>query len=400
MTNVNNDEIALDEMLATGIVHEINHPIAWLVANLSFIKERIEGLQQQFRLFHAGSANAESLLKNIEDALFPQLVEIVDESIEGAGQIQDVVHNLKRFTHTAEPADSALVNIHEVIGDIIKLTSSQFKRNTKLEKDFSKEIPQLKLNNRKLHQVFLNLIIYAAQSMAEKGNKKNIIRIKTSLAGEYVCIEVSDTGIGIPPTILTKIFDPNIAAKLGAGQGFVICHELVSAMGGKIAVESQLGEGTVVTIHLPLDLKTKSLEQMGVNQNRRLRILAVDDKPVLLKTLQRMLDEHHDVKVTENGRMARAMLIEHAEEMDVIICDVGMPDISGPDLYRFLADKHPELARKLIFIVGDVDAPRMKDFMSGIDNPCVQKPFTKEELMLAIEKVASLRAVGDSSKTV
>lgn len=130
---------------------------------------------------------------------------------------------------------------------------------------------------------------------------------------------------------------------------------------------------------MPLESSLKP--RATAQKSHRLRILAVDDNPTVLKTLQLMLEEFHDFVAMTDERAALASLLEQVDNFDVIICDVGMSNRSNSELCRILTEQRSSLMQKMIFLVGD------NDVLGQAHSPCVRKPFTKEELLRAITEV-------------
>jgi PAS domain S-box-containing protein len=238
--NLLSDKLATIGMLAAGLVHEINNPMTWIVTNLSYIK-------REFNKITFDNLAQQKL----------KIDEAVDDSLQGCNKILDIVSNLKGFVRVScnKPIP---VNINELIESVIKMVSLQFKNITSIKTELSQSIPQLILNQNQLHQVLLNLIVNAAQSMEETNSDKNMITIQTVLEKNDICINIADTGKGIVDDIKDKIFEPFFTTKpigIGTGLGLSLCADIINGFGGTISLTSTLDKGTTFSVRLPLKLK-------------------------------------------------------------------------------------------------------------------------------------------------
>jgi len=345
--------------------------MTYIIANLQYInkqfeKEKAKGIQQ--------------------DASAVKISEAVNECLQGAEKIKDIALNLKGFAR-ADHQPLAAVDIHEVLNSVIKMASPEAKNRAALKSDFNSELPRLLLNSTKLHQVFLNLIINAIQALEKNNFNVNIIQIKTYKEKNYIGIDIADNGKGISPETQSHIFDPFFTTKeIGTGLGLSICYDIIHELGGNITVKSKVGVGTVFTIHLPLSLIAESeissvIEPIVVGKN----IMIIDDEPSILTVLDRILGADNKVTKLEGGRAAFYMLGEDERQYDIIVCGLNMADISGIDLYRYINLNDTKLANNMIFLTDDTDTTsHEKTFLSSINNPCIKKPFTRDQLSKAI----------------
>jgi CheY-like chemotaxis protein len=111
-----------------------------------------------------------------------------------------------------------------------------------------------------------------------------------------------------------------------------------------------------------------------------MRVLIVDDEQAILRVCQRGLARRHHVTIADGGRAAVALLVEDGSRFDVIVCDLGMPDFDGVELYHYVAEHFPKLARRFVFFTGDSHAARAQQLLQRIGNPCLDKPFTPAAL--------------------
>lgn len=232
-----NDKLALVGTLAAGIVHEINNPVSWIRGNLNFLKTEMHSLYD--------SCNNKEILAQFE--------KVINESIDGADRIHRIVHDLKGFARSDE-TEITPIDIHETLNSVINMAMPQIKYRATLEKKFNTDIPKLLLSSGQLHQVFLNIILNAAQAIPEGNVSHNQIVITTSYLKNQIRVDITDTGIGITESNLSHVFEPFFTTKKageGTGLGLSICHEIIRKMGGKITIQSTVGKGSTFSIYLP-----------------------------------------------------------------------------------------------------------------------------------------------------
>ncbi|WP_224362113.1 sensor histidine kinase [Hyalangium versicolor] len=238
---MNADRLASLVMLASRVGHEMNNPLAFLMANLSFAREEIGRLREALR---HGTGNVESA--DVEEVL-----DALGESLEGAERLKNIVQDLRLLTREA-PRHRARVDVHTVLEDSLKLIRSQLRLRAHLEKDFQ-PVPLVEADEARLGQVFLNLMINAVQAMSEQEAARNVLRVvtRTNEAGE-VTIEFRDTGAGMAPEVLARLFEPFFSTRPNStGMGLSVSHAIVSSMGGTLRAQSEPGVGTLFTIVLP-----------------------------------------------------------------------------------------------------------------------------------------------------
>jgi PAS domain S-box-containing protein len=362
------DRMASLGTLAAGIAHEINNPLAYTIANLTHLEaEVLPGLGLP-------THQREDVRKLLSDA---QL---------GAGRVRDIVRQLKMFSRTDEDARPEPVDIHRVLETAISMASTEIRHRARLVREYTEPLA-VSANEGRLGQVFLNLLVNAAQAISEGGVERNEIRVVTRPHADGVAIEVRDTGSGMSPEHLEKLFEPFFTTKpvgVGTGLGLSICHDIVTGFGGRMEVESEVGKGTTFrvvlpaapTASLPVEAPAPSLAPAA---SRRGRILVVDDEPMIGMAIRRTLQREHEVVVLTSAREAHARLTG-GERFDVILCDVMMPEMSGMDLHQELTSQAPELAERFVFLTGGAFTSNARAFLGSVRNHRLEKPFSSQEL--------------------
>jgi CheY-like chemotaxis protein len=281
----------------------------------------------------------------------------------------------------------------------ISIAWNQIRHRARLERNFER-VPNVAGNENRLGQVFLNLLVNAAQALPEQGAEKNEIAVAIRLEGSKVVIEVRDSGSGMSEEQQARIFEPFFTTKpsgVGSGIGLSICRSIVSDMGGDIDCESRVGQGTTFRVRLPASgaVLTTTPPRAELPILRRSRILVLDDEPALCVVIRRLLRHDHEVTGYSDAWEVLGAL-ERDAAYDVIICDIMMPNLSGIDFFVRLREQHPELAAKVVFMTGGVFDARAQQFLRSLPNPQLEKPFESRALhrvLGAILKPESLPAV-------
>ncbi len=273
----------------------------------------------------------------------------------------------------------------------IKLANNEIRHRAHLTRDFG-GVPSVCANEGQLGQVFLNLLVNAAQSITEGAATRNEIRAvtRTNQNGDAV-IEIHDTGAGFSDEIRARIFQPFFTTKpvgSGTGLGLSICHGIVASHGGSIEAESTIGKGSVFRVVLPattVSPRTRSSIPPRLAARPTGRFLVIDDEVAIARTYCRLLGTDQCVTCL-SGAEALAML-RAGERFDAILCDVMMPETSGLDVYNALLSIEPEQTKRMIFVTGGAFTNRARHFLASLPNSVIQKPFETAYLFGCVERV-------------
>jgi len=193
------------------------------------------------------------------DFILDDMVGLADESLEGTRRVRDIVKELRGYSHIDDAAPQP-ADVNEAIDKALNMIGGELKPNTKLVKAYG-ELPPVTCYPQKLGQVFINILMNAAQAVAGDGTIKIVTRHLDPAGGAddaRVEISISDTGCGILESDLAKVFDPFYTTKpvgQGTGLGLSICYDIMKAHGGTIKFESEVDTGTKVRITLPVEAK-------------------------------------------------------------------------------------------------------------------------------------------------
>ncbi|MBI3073819.1 MAG: response regulator [Deltaproteobacteria bacterium] len=393
------DRLATIGLMAAGVAHEINNPLAAAVGNLSFLASQVETLQRGGK-----GSDAESDDDGEGDlpaaSQIAALVEPISDAREALERVRVITRDLKTFARSEEERKER-VDVERVIEASLRIAWPEIKNRARLVKEYG-AVQQIVANEARLGQVILNLVVNAAQAIPPGDRNRQQIRVRTkSDAKGNVVIRVSDTGCGITPENLGRIWEPFFTTKHrgeGTGLGLSICKRLVDEMGGTISVESAVGEGTTFTVHLPRaeEMRDAESERPAKIENAgdlaRARVLVVDDETGMGNAVRRLLEPRHSVVVVERGAEALDRL-RRGEKFDVVLMDILMPEMNGIQLFARLREVSPTLAEHTIFMTGGMANAQVREFLESVANPRLEKPFDPKSLAVLVnERVSTPKA--------
>jgi CheY-like chemotaxis protein len=352
-------------LLAAGVAHEINNPLSAVLSNLDLASEELGQLSAP-----------------------PVLVEELADARVAARRIRDIVRDLKMFSRAGDDASGA-VDIHRVLDSTLRMASNEIRHRARVVRRFG-PVPLVDANESKLGQVFLNLIVNAAQSIPEGHVEHNEIALSTQLGSDNrVVIEVKDTGSGMTADVMHQLFTPFFTTKpigVGTGLGLSICHRIITGIGGEISVDSKLGQGSTFRVYLRATTRppTPTIPEGVINTVvRRGRVLIVDDERLVANAFSRSIRNTHEVTVAYGGGEALE-LIHNGQRYDAILCDLMMPEMTGMDLYYAILDSVPDQLDAFIFMSGGAFTPKARAFLDVVKNPRLEKPFNQATLLALI----------------
>ncbi|PNU19938.1 hypothetical protein C2E25_09715 [Geothermobacter hydrogeniphilus] len=254
------EKMASIGQLAAGVAHEINNPVGFIKSNLATLGKYVDKLRQFIELqaeilAEQVPAEKREALKAEEKKLkirylLDDIPDLIAESLDGAERVKTIVQNLKSFSRV-DQSEYSEADINECLESTINIVWNELKYKVTLERDLA-ELPRVKCYPQQLNQVFMNILVNAAQAIETKGE----IVVQTAVEDASVVVRISDDGCGIPEENLTRIFEPFFTTKevgKGTGLGMSISYEIIKKHGGDIEVDSRVGEGTTFRISLPLE---------------------------------------------------------------------------------------------------------------------------------------------------
>lgn len=262
---VQSEKMAGLGQLAAGVAHEINNPVGFVMSNLQTLKKYAFSLKRMISEYEVlldvvqkndlekikSQISSLIIIKNEEDLGFilEDLDNLVKESLDGAVRVRDIVKGLKSFARLDE-AEMKEADINEGIESTLKIVWNEIKYKCEVVKKLS-PLPAIVCYPGQLNQVFMNLIVNAAQAIEKSGT----ITIESCIKDDHIVLKFSDTGSGIKPENIEKLFNPFFTTKpvgKGTGLGLSVSYGIIEKHKGDISVESQIGVGTTFTIRLPV----------------------------------------------------------------------------------------------------------------------------------------------------
>jgi two-component system, cell cycle sensor histidine kinase and response regulator CckA len=350
--------------LATGIAHEINNPLAFVIANLQYVREALD-------------------LPAAELARAPldELAAALAEACVGGDRIKQIVRDLKAF---AQPHDESLavVDVRPLVEFSLKIASAELRGRARVVTRFD-DVPAVWGISGRLEQVFVNLLINAAHAIEPGALERNEIRVAVRAAGDDVVVEISDTGAGIAPANLERIFDPFFTTKpvgVGTGLGLSICHSIVTAFGGELAVESEQGKGSTFRVTLPVaragaDSGPTRVPVLHVSDAARL--LIVDADPAVAKAARRALPGHKIVAAADGFE---ALALCRQQPFDLVLYDARALELSAPDMFRELCEAGGGLEQRLVMTHAGTLAPELARLVEEHGIPCLDAPVEARDV--------------------
>jgi CheY-like chemotaxis protein len=351
--------------LLASVAHELNNPLAVIL--------------MQAELLQADTGGG-------------PLAEYAAEITEAATRCERLVRQFLTLARQHAPERTA-VDLHALITETMELLAPVLRVDTiSVNLRLAAELPPLWADPHQLQQVLVNLVTNAQQALREVAAPRQLT-LTTRWHPEHVrvTLEVADSGPGMSPEIQARIFEPFFTTKLsgaGTGLGLPLCQGIIEGHGGSISVTSAPDQGTTFRIELPVGTAPLPLHDLAGQDEARATmphstILLVDDEPGIAKALPRLLQrDGHTVDTAANGRLALALLQERS--YDLILCDLRMPELDGPGLYRTLEQQYPQLCRRFLFLTGDTLSPEVQAFLAQSGVPRLTKPFSAVEVRRAI----------------
>lgn len=361
-------------MLSAGIAHDLNNILAPVLMGAPLLRLR------------ASHPSDLRVLETIENS-----------ASRGAGLVRQILS----FAHGAS-GDKTLIQAKHLVRDIANFIQQTFPKSVELELDIPNDLWTVRGNPTQLHQVLLNLCVNARDAMPKGG----VLRLRAAnrrldaesdgsagqrtVAGAYLMLEVSDTGSGIPPAILERIWDPFFTTKdegKGTGLGLSTVRGIVNAHGGFVRMESAMGEGTSFRIYIPAEDEATKVAAASLTaspflvRGRGELVLVVDDEESIRDLVTAALGRYgYRVLAAANGVEAMAIYPSRMAEIGLVVTDLSMPEMGGDELALALSRLNP--AVNILFMSG-VGGPQPTEGLPPTA-AILFKPFTVEKLVASV----------------
>jgi two-component system NtrC family sensor kinase len=256
---VQSEKLSSIGQLAAGVAHEINNPIGYINSNLTSLKNYVHELLALVAIYEkiepacadTGQLGQIKAFKHKIDLEFlkADVLDLLDESLEGAFRVKKIVQDLKDFSHAGGDDDWQWTDLHSCLESTLNIVNNEIKYKASVIKEFG-DIPHVWCLPHQLNQVFMNLLVNAAHAIENQGT----VTVRTGAETDHIWIEVGDTGTGIAPEHVNKIFDPFFTTKpvgKGTGLGLSVSYNIIKKHKGEIRLDSRIGEGSTFRIVLP-----------------------------------------------------------------------------------------------------------------------------------------------------
>jgi len=359
---------ALGSLLA-NVAHELNNPLSVVVGYATILRDMAS-----------------------DDATRQRAIKVQAAAERCARIVKTFLTMVRR-----KPEAFAPVRIEQVIESALDVVGYGLRAaDVAVDLDLAPDLPAVAGDADQLTLVLMNLIVNAQHALQGQPQPRRLEILARRQDGT-VQIEVADNGPGIPAEIAERIFDPFFTTKpqgVGTGIGLSVCQGIIAAHGGDIGVASRPDGGALFTIALPattLALARHPSAAEAAPTPVAGRVLVVEDEVEIAQMVSEVLNrDHHQVAVATSGRQALEHLARHP--VDLILSDLRMPDLDGPGLHRALASSSPELARRMVFVTGDVLTPDTSTFLARTSLPVIEKPIDPYDLRLKVRTyLAALR---------
>jgi|GEM_PF-1624896 len=379
-----NERMRILGQMASGVAHDFNNVLANVLGHAQLLETQIEN---------------EDILNTLQI--------IAQSARDGA----ETVRRIQEFTGQRTPTDFDLLDLNQIVQGTIDLSRPRWRDDAQLnsmqieiEREFE-TIPLVRGKAAELREVIINIINNAVDSMTPTGGK---LRFRTSYQNNWVVLELADTGKGMSPEVRRHIFEPFFTTKgvRGTGLGLSVAFGIINRYKGEISCDSVVGQGTVFTIRLPAAepnqeeasmAKTKVVVKPVLKQYQG-RILAIDDEPGIRSVVRRALQSSgFNIEVAASGAEALAMLekasiINQARPYDLVLSDLGMPEMGGWEVARLVHSRWAEIPVVLVTGWGEqLDPAKMAENQIA---DIISKPFNIQELVRVA--VRHIRQPGES----
>jgi signal transduction histidine kinase len=357
--------------LVASVAHEINNPLSYVRGNIEFVSAELRRLAAEGH---------------------PELVEVLNDSREGVDRIAVIVRDLRALSRVDDET-RARVDVVAAMESALQMAHNEIRHRARVVRKLE-PAPFVMANEGRLVQLFLNLLVNAAHAIPEGRASQNEITVSmgTTDAGA-ARVAIRDTGSGIAEASLERIFDPFFTTKAigtGTGLGLSICKGIVEKLGGRIAVESVVAQGTTFVIELPraqVESETAPPSHAAAGPVGPLRVLVVDDEPMMRRMLVRLMRDHQVVTVST---VDEGLELLGKERFDLVLCDLMMPDRTGADMHAELQRRWPAMLARFVVMSGGAFTPALQSFLEQPSIARLDKPLSLDGIRDVIRRVAAL----------
>jgi PAS domain S-box-containing protein len=363
--------------LAGGIAHDFNNILAIILGYSSTLEKNRNDAQK-----HAEGIAA------------------INQAIDrGAALVRQILTFARKTDITFEP-----LSIPDLLHELLSMLKQTFSKTITFTQTYTPDLPDIIADRTQIHQTLLNLCVNARDAMpnggsitikAEQRTKEEVSRRFPSATQEtYVCISVTDTGMGMDEATCARVFDPFFTTKengKGTGLGLSVVYGVMQSHHGFVDVESRMGEGTTFYLFFPVSpMAERPMDEVQLGKEKPSggteTILFIEDEYLILKVIRRLLKSYgYSVYVAADGEEALEVFARHRDEIDLVLSDVGLPKMSGIDVFKKLKEMDPHM--KVVLASGFFE-PDLKFSLHQLGaKGFIQKPYSNDEVLRKLREV-------------
>lgn len=350
--------------ISSGVAHDFNNVLTVVLGRVQLLKRQ-----------------------TTDEYLLNSLKMIEKSALDGASKVRKI----QEFSRPSEGALTETIDLKKIIEEVVEITRPKWETTSKLKGTLIEPILELEENifvlgdSSDIRNAFTNIIFNAVDAMPEGG----VLYIKTETENQNVSIKFKDTGIGMTPETVEKVFDPFFSTKgvLGTGLGMSEVYGIIKRHNGRISIQSEAGKGTTILVHLPKVAAAKTgAPAIEIGKTAPTRILVIDDEEHILEIFKDLLSElGHEVDT--NSSSVAALDLYKKKRHDIVITDLGMPIMTGVEI----AEKIKEISREtqIIMVSGwalSIDEKSLSKYIDFVIN----KPFSIEKIIYTISEAAAV----------
>jgi signal transduction histidine kinase len=355
--------------LTGGVAHDFNNLLMAVLTNLTLVRKRVEA--------------------------DPRLIRLIDGAIQGAKRGATLTSRMLAFARRQELRPET-VQIPALVEGMIEMLTRSLGPSMEIGIDFTVDLAPVSVDPNQLELALLNLALNSRDAMplggkitiSARSEKLGLDNARGLSAGNYVCLAVSDAGIGMEDSVLKRATEPFFTTKVvgkGTGLGLSMVQGFTAQSGGSIDIKSESGVGTTVELWLPSLVQLQAVKpadkaEVAASSARGYRILVVDDDPLILESTVAALEDLGHIAVPAISSMAALDILKAGAEVELVLTDHAMPGMTGIDLARHIRQTWPTLP--IILATGYAELPANAD----VSLLRLAKPYTPDEMSVAIER--------------
>jgi len=355
------------------------------------------GIAHDFNNLLGGILGYASLLLSEMNEQHPYYQDVYSIA-ETAKRAAELTNRLLAFARGGKYQVSS-INMNRIIKEVIGSVSDTLQSDVAIETSLEEHVWPVRGDAKQIHKAILNICMNSLHAIPNEGKivfetanvtlDESFAQNKLGLlAGDYVCIKISDTGVGMDEKTRVRVFEPFFTTRPqgeGTGLGLAMVYGVIKNHEGSILIDSELGKGTLVTIYLPRWIEKPEKKTIKPKHKEHVKILLVDDEKVIREVGRRMLEKGgFEVSLAGNGMDALNIYKKEKENIDLVLLDLIMPEMGGKETYRRLKEIDPDVAVCFTSGYGPYDRP---EFMQFGQKCFIQKPFQTETLIQKIQSI-------------